>query len=163
MEQKECDKSKQTSRSVLMVTLAHEVSIGPQQTAVADVRIQAPLDNLQSSTGIVVLKEHMLASRNCDLVEGIWMGQTDFKVPVTNWGSLPVMLQQGDTVAHVEEAVIVTGDDGVFQSMNDSTIRTIRSEDLKNRQDELCSQLTFGKQCTKEECESLRQLLCEKH
>ena len=33
-------------------TLAHEVSIGPQQTAVADVRIQAPLDNLQSSTGI---------------------------------------------------------------------------------------------------------------
>ena len=108
-------------------------------------------------------KEHTLASRNCDLIEGIWMGQTDFKVPVTNWGILPVMLQQGDTVAYVEEAVIVTGDDDVFQSVNDSTIRAIWSEDLKNRQDELCSQLTFDKQCTKEECESLQQWLCEKH
>ena len=53
--------------------------------AVADVRIQGPLENLQNSTGIIVPKEDSLASMNCDLVEGIWMGQTEFKVPVTNW------------------------------------------------------------------------------
>ena len=155
------NKSEQTSHPVLMVSLAHAVSIGPQQTSVADVRIQAPLGNLQSSTGIVVPKEDSLASMNCDLVEGIWMGQTDFKVPVTNWGSLPLMLQQGDTIAHVEGATIVTGDDDVWQSVSDATIRAIKSEDLKSRQEELCSQLIFGNKCTKEERESLRQLLCD--
>ena len=76
---------KQTSPSVLMVSLTHTVSIG-------DMTIQTPLDNLQSSTGIVVPKEDSLASMNCDFAEGFWVGQTDFKVPVTNWGSLPLTL-----------------------------------------------------------------------
>ena len=83
-----------------MVSLAHTVRIGPQQTAVARVRIQEQLDDRQSLTGVVVPKENCLASMNCDLVEGMWMGQTDFTIPVTNWGSLPVTLQKGDTVAH---------------------------------------------------------------
>ena len=146
-----------------MVSLTHAVSVGPQQTAVADVRIQGPLENLQNSTGIVVPKEDSLASINCDLVEGIWMGQTEFKVPVTNWGSVPLMLQQGDLIACVEEATIVTKDDDVWQSVSDSTIRAIKSEDLKSRHEELCSQLTFGKACTRKECKSLWQLLCDKH
>ena len=34
---------------------------------------------------------------------------------------------------------------------------------MKSRQEELCSQLTFGKECIKEECRSLQQLLCDKH
>ena len=42
------------------------------------------------------------------------MGHTDFKVPVTNKWSVPLMLQQGDLVAHVEEAAIVTKDDDVW-------------------------------------------------
>ena len=58
------------------------------------------------------------------------MGQTDFKVPVTNWGSVPLMLQQGDLIAHVEEATVVTKDDNVWQSVSDSAIRAIKSEDL---------------------------------
>ena len=73
------------------------------------------------------------------------------------------MLQQGDLIARVEEATIVTKDDDVWQSVSDSTIRAIKSEDLKSRQEELCSQLTFGKACTRKECKSLRQLLCDKH
>ena len=60
--------------------------------AIAGMRVQATLDNLRGSTGMVVPKEDTLASMNCDLVKGIWMGQTEFKVPVTNWGSLPLVL-----------------------------------------------------------------------
>ena len=154
---------KQISPSVLMVSLAHTVSIGPQWTAVADMTIQTPLDNLQSSTGIVVPKEDSLASMNCDFAEGFWVGQTDFKVPVTNWGSLPLTLQQGDIITHVEEATIVTKDDDVWLSVSGSTMRAIRSEDLESRKEELCSQLNFGNHCTKEECQNLQQLLCNKH
>ena len=132
-EHEESNDSKQTSPPVLMVSLTHAVSVGPQRTAVADVRIQGPLENLQNSTGTVVPKEDSLASMNCDLVEGIWMGQTEIKVPVTNWESVPLMLQQGDLIAHVEEATIVTKDDDVWQSVSDSTIRAIKSEDLKSR------------------------------
>ena len=101
-----------------MISLTHAVSVGPQRTTVADVRIQGPLENLQNSTGIVVPMEDSLASMNCDLVEGFWMGQTEFKIPVTNWGSVPLMLQQGDLIAHVEEAIIVTKDDDVWQSVS---------------------------------------------
>ena len=127
--------SAQTSRPVLMVSLAQTVRIGPQQTAVARVRIQEQLDDQQSVTGVVVPKEDCLASMNCDLVEGMWMGQTDFTIPVTNWGSLPVTLQKGDTVAHVEEATIVSQNDDVWESGSDSTIRTIKGENLKIRQE----------------------------
>ena len=92
-EHKESNDSKQISPPVLMISLTHAVSVGPQRTAVTDVRTQGPLEKLQNSTGIVVPKEDSLASMNCDLVEGIWMGQTEFKVPVTNWGSVSLMLQ----------------------------------------------------------------------
>ena len=91
------------------------------------------------------------------------MDQTEFKAPVTNWGNLPLVLQQGDVVAHIEEAAIGTEDDDVWQSVSVSTVRTLKSENLKNCQQELCLQLIFGTSCTEEECQSLRQLLCDKH
>ena len=162
-EKKGSNASGQSSRPVLMVSLAHTVRIGPQQAAVARVRIQEQLDDRQSLTGVVVPKEDCLASMNCDLVEGMWMGQIDFTIPVTNRGSLPVTLQKGDTVAHVEEATIVSQSDDVWESGSDSTVRTIKGENLKIRQEQLCSQLTFGNKCAKEERECLQQLLCDQH
>ena len=91
------------------------------------------------------------------------MGQTDFTIPVKNWGSLPATLQKEDTVAHVEEATIVSQNDDVWESGSDSTIRTIKGEDLKIRREQLCSQLTFGNKCAKGERECLQQLLCDQH
>ena len=113
-EQERSNTSGQPSHPVLMVSLAHTVRIVPQQTAVARVRIQEQLDNWQNWTGGVVPEEDCLASMNCGLVEGVWRGQTYFTTPVTNWGSLPITLQQGDNVAHVEEATIVPQDNDVW-------------------------------------------------
>ena len=39
------------------------------------------------------------------------VGQNEFKVPVTNWGNLPLSLDQGDINKHIEEAVVSDGDD----------------------------------------------------
>ena len=64
---------------------------------------------------------------------------------------------------HVEEATIVSQNDDVWESGSDSTIRTIKGEDLKIRQEQLCSQQTFGNKCGKEERERLQQLLCDQH
>ena len=160
-EEHEGNNLKQASPPVLMVSLAHAVSIRPQWTAVANIKIQTPLDNLQSSTGIVVPEEDSLASINCDFTEGIWMGQTDFKVLVTNWGSLPMTLQKGHIIIHVEEVTIVTENDDVWKSLSDSTIKTIKLEDLESHKKELCLQLNFGNHCTKEQYRNLQQFLCK--
>ena len=92
--------------------------VHPQGYKVSIMPKQSP-----STPSPVKVEVDPLTSMNCDLAEGIWTGQTDFKVPITNWGSLPVMLQQGDIVAHIEEATIVTEDDYVWQSMSISTVR----------------------------------------
>ena len=33
--------------------------------------------------------------------------QTRFKVPVTNWGSLPLALEQGEVEVHNEEVIVI--------------------------------------------------------
>ena len=91
-----------------MTTATHTTMHHGLPTLRTAMKVQAPLDNLQSSTGILVPKEDTLALMNCEVAEGIWMGQTELKIPVTNWGSLPLVLQQGDVIAHIEEAAIVT-------------------------------------------------------
>ena len=63
----------------------------------------------------------------------------------------------------MEEATIVSQNDDVWESGSDSTIRTIKGEDLKIRREQLCSQLTFGNKCAKGERECLQQLLCDQH
>jgi len=75
---------------------------------------------VQGTTGIVVPNEDTLATMNCNLMEGIWMEQTEFKVPVTNWGNHAF-------VAHIEEAAVVNDNDDAWQSVdNPSNIKHCR-------------------------------------
>ena len=57
--------------------------------------------------GIMVPKKEVLARDQCNFIEGLWFGQTEFKIPVTNWGIQPLILDQGSVVGHIEEAVLV--------------------------------------------------------
>jgi len=73
------------------------------------------------------------------------------------------VLEQGAVVAYIEEAVVVDDNDDIWQSVDNPTIRTVNPGDLKCHRDQLCLQLTLGEQCSKEQCWSLRELLCAKH
>ena len=86
-----------------------------------------------------------MAPKNCDLMEGIWLGQSEFKIPVTNWGNLPLSLEQGDIIACIEEAAVVGEDADVWQPISNPSVRTVKSGCRKDR---LCSQLTCGDKCT---------------
>ena len=76
-----------TATKVLAKSLSHVARIGPQQTIITEVKVDhdstAEVSNLAS---IVVPKEEILARDQCDFIEGLWFGQTKFKIPVTNWG-----------------------------------------------------------------------------
>ena len=88
---------------VLAIPLKHAAWIRPQQTVMARAQVDhnsaVRVNNL---TGIVVPKEEVLALNQCDFAEGLWCGQSEFEIPVTNWGTQPLILDQGSVVGHVE-------------------------------------------------------------
>jgi len=69
----------QLNTSLLLVSLAHAIRIGPQQSAAAAVQVQADQKKVQALTVIVVPKNDTLATMNCDLMEGIWMGKQSLR------------------------------------------------------------------------------------
>ena len=83
---------------------------------------------------MIVPKEGTLAIQKCDILEGLWTGSSEFYVPIKNWGTRPVMLEEGEIVAHIEETSLING--------------------------ELLSQLHIGSVGTLQEQEALRGLLC---
>ena len=149
---------------VLAISLSHVARIGPQQTIIAEVKVDhdstAEVSNL---AGIVVPKEEVLARDQCDFIEGLWFGQTEFKIPVTNWGTQPLILDQGSVVGHIEEADMVKENDEIWEEEKEPTVRTLTLAEIETRLEQLTDQLTFGDGCSKEEREALQKLLCSKH
>ena len=62
---------------------------------------------------MIVPKEGTLAAQQCDILEGLWTGSSKFYVPITNWGTRPMMLEEGEIVAHIEEASLIDMEDDV--------------------------------------------------
>ena len=149
---------------VLAISLRHAARIGPQQTVMAGVRVDhnsaVEVSNL---AGIVVPKEEVLAQNQCDFAEGLWCGQSEFEIPVTNWGTQPLTLDQGSVVGHIEEAVIIGENDELWKEEWEPTVRAMALSEAKSRLEKLTSQLTFGNKCSKEEQGSLEKLLHSKH
>ena len=59
---------------MLAVSLSRAACIGPQQTAIAKVRVDDKLvSEVSDLTGIVVPKEKVLAENQCDFAEGIYL------------------------------------------------------------------------------------------
>ena len=149
---------------VLAISLRHAARIGPQQTVMAGVRVDhnsaVEVSNL---AGIVVPKGEVLAQNQCDFAEGLWCGQSEFEIPVTNWGTQPLTLDQGSVVGHIEEAVIIGEKDDLWKEEWEPTVRAMALSEIKSRLEKLTSQLTFGSKCSKEEQGSLEKLLHSKH
>ena len=118
---------------------------------------------MSNLTGIVVPREEVLARDQCDFIEGLWFGQTEFKIPVTNWGTQPLVLDQGSVVGHIEEADMVGESDEIWEEGKEPTVRTLTLAETETRLEQLTSQLTLGNSCSKEEREALQKLLCSKH
>lgn len=139
------DPEDKSTPGVLAISVRHTVRIGPQQTLIADVIVeQEPLSEEQSQMGIVVPKEDELASRECDFAEGLWVGQQNFQVPVTNWGSQPLVLEQGSVIGHIEEAAVIDKNDVIWEESSNPTVRKVTVEDARSCQGEFSAQLTIG-------------------
>lgn len=89
---------------VMAISLSHVAQIAPQQIVTAEVRVDHDSAAEVSSLAVIVVpKEEVLSKDHCDFVEGLWFGQTEFKIPVTNWGIQLLILYQGSVVGHIEE------------------------------------------------------------
>ena len=96
------------------LVLSQRCRMGPQQTNSVKVCV---CDNVPVTTvkaGVIIPKEGVLAKRQCDVLEGLWTGNTEFYVPITNWGTSPVVLEKGDIIAHIEEVELVAVKDELW-------------------------------------------------
>ena len=89
------EQPKTPEERVLAISLRQVTSIGPQQAAIAEVKVDhSSVSEVSNLTGIVVPKGEVLGEHQCDFIEGLWFGQTEFKIPVANWGTQPLVLEQ---------------------------------------------------------------------
>ena len=56
---------------------------------------------------------------------------------LTNWGSLPLMLEKGDLVGHIEEAHAVDSNEDVWHQNSDTMMRRVNVDTDKSRREEL--------------------------
>lgn len=50
-----------------------------------------------------------LECQQCDFLEGLWEGDEEFEVPVTNWGMRPTQIPKDTVVGKLEVVELVTG------------------------------------------------------
>ena len=70
---------------------------------------------------------------------------------LSNWGSLPLMLEKGDLVGHIEELHAVDLDEDVWHQNSDTMMRTVNVDTVKSRQEELSLRLAYGEHSTLED------------
>ena len=118
--------------------------MGPHQTNTVKVCV---CDNVSAPTvkaDVIIPKEEVLAVKQCDLLEGLWTGSSEFYIPITNWGTRPVVLEKGDVVAHIEKVDLVATNDEVWNEETRASVATINAEGTSERKKQLLSKLNIG-------------------
>ena len=145
------------SEDLRTVVLAQELRLGPQQTRVAQVKLNGKEPSAE--IGIVTPSESILTSKHCDFMEGYWTGESTFTIPVTNWGTENIVLSSGCTIGQVDLVTLVDKQDPIWDEDKSPTVARVCQSD---REKQLEGQLDIGEECTKAQKASLVQLLKQK-
>ena len=121
-----------------LISLSKNLRLGPRQTKIAKVRV---IDGLSQvfRVGRMCLSEE-LEGQQCDLTEGLWEGALEFKVPVTNWGSKPIMFTKDTVVGKLEAVDLVAADDSVWKEKSSLMVATISGEDVSRQRKKLLTE-----------------------
>ena len=150
------------SAVVRQVVLSQTLRLGPQQTRVARVELSANDDeDVSSQVGVVTPDESVLASDCCDLMEGYWTGESDFNIPVTNWGVEPVVLTKGTVIGVIDTVSVVEMDDNVWKDESFGTVAIVNMGN-GDRENLLKTQLTVGRNCTPDQRVAIINLMKKK-
>lgn len=142
---------------VLVVFLEHDLHLASQQTRVATVQLTKTYPDEWKEggpIGLVTPSESVLASKQCDFVEGYWSGDHTFCIPVTNWGQETVVVTKGSVTGQVKLVSLVDQEDTIWEDDQTVTVARVNSGEVPSEQKkELESKLEIGKGCsTEEEC-----------
>ena len=78
-----------------------------------------------------------------------WTGESSFSIPVTNWGTGPIVLKSGCTIGNVDSVTLVDREDPIWDEEETPTMARVCPSDLSTREKQLEAQLDIGQQCTK--------------
>ena len=132
------------SEDLRTVVLAQELRLGPQQTRVAQVKLNGKEPSAE--IGIVTPSESILTSKHCDFMEGYWTGESTFTIPVTNWGTENIVLSSGCTIGQIDLVTLVDKQDPIWDEDKSPTVARVCQSD---REKQLEGQLDIGEECTK--------------
>jgi len=77
--------------SMLQIALIKELHLGPHEKQVVRAKLNLVSQQTKGVVGILGPKSN-LAMHSCDLVEELWTGATEVKIPITNWSTTPVVV-----------------------------------------------------------------------
>ena len=134
------------------ISLSKNLRLGPYQTKIAKVCV---VDGLSQ-----VFHIGRVEVQQCDLTEGLWEGAREFEVPVTNWGSKPIMFTKDTVVGRMEAVELVSADDAVWKEQSSLMVATISGEDVSHQRKK--QQLNMGEHNT-EDTAALREAVLSHH
>ena len=137
------------------ISLSKNLRLGPRQTKIAKVRVIDGLSQVFHVGRVCPSKE--LEGQQCDLTEGLWEGVQEFKVPVTNWGSKPIMFTKDTVIGKLEAVELVAADDSVWKDQSSLMVATISGEDVSRQRkkqltEQLCMTRLIQQRCKKQSC-----------
>ena len=60
-------------------------------------------------------------TNQCDFQEGLWNGNSDIIVPLTNWGKEPIFINKYAPIGKIEQVDLVTKDDPHWEAESPDT------------------------------------------
>lgn len=60
---------------------------------------------------MIMSNEEALATKHCDLPKGLWSGDKDVMIPVTNWGEAPTFITKHSQIGKIEPVNVVSKED----------------------------------------------------
>ena len=104
----------QTSEyNVLNVMLTQGVHLKPGHTKWVSATIDTSDDVVQPGKNryrMVVPNEEVLVTNQCDFQEGLWNGNSDIIVLLTNWGKEPIFINKHAPIGKTEQVDLVSKD-----------------------------------------------------
>ena len=82
--------------------------------------------------GMIVPNENVLATNHCDFQEGLWNGDTEISVSVTNWGDVPIFIRRDSLIAQIEQVDVVSREDPHWKTGLSNSQSTVQLCQLGN-------------------------------
>jgi len=98
--------------TTLHVVISKSIHLKPGHTkwVEATVNVDGKAPPQVTTCGMIIPNE-VLVSKHCDLSEGLWNGDNDVKIPVTNWKEIPIFIKKHSQIGKIEQVDLVSKED----------------------------------------------------